>query len=117
MEDRTPTSVEWALPTIQRCERRGSYGLRTPIKFALLRFASFQKLVQMYRCPLNKPLFFHAPIAQQYSQLGNSPAGINVLVAASRFLAVHTPTMRSQEQTYQMAYRLHRGDRLFETTG
>jgi nitrite reductase/ring-hydroxylating ferredoxin subunit len=51
---------------------------------------------------------------RQYSQLGHSTAGINVLVAASRYLAAHTPTMRSQEQTYQMAYRLHRGDRLFE---
>lgn len=51
---------------------------------------------------------------RQYSLLGHSPAGINVLVAASRYLAAHTPTMRSQEQTYQMAYRLHRGDRLFE---
>ncbi|NDJ19481.1 Rieske (2Fe-2S) protein [Myxacorys almedinensis] len=51
---------------------------------------------------------------RQYSRLGNTPAGIHVLVAASRYLAAHTPTMRSQEQTYQMAYRLHRGDRLFE---
>lgn len=51
---------------------------------------------------------------RQYSYLGYSPAGINVLVAASRYLAAHTPTMRSQEQTYQMAYRLHRGDQLFE---
>jgi nitrite reductase/ring-hydroxylating ferredoxin subunit len=54
---------------------------------------------------------------RQYFRLGNSPAGINVLVAASRYLAAHTPTMRSQEQTYQMAYRLHRGDRLFEDVG
>jgi nitrite reductase/ring-hydroxylating ferredoxin subunit len=52
---------------------------------------------------------------RQYSRLGNSPAGINVLVAASRYLAAHTPTMRSQEQIYQMADRLHRGDRLFES--
>ncbi|MDJ0618398.1 MAG: Rieske (2Fe-2S) protein [Calothrix sp. MO_192.B10] len=51
---------------------------------------------------------------RQYSLLGNTPAGINVLVAASRYLAAHAPTVRSQEQTYQMAYRLHRGDRLFE---
>ena len=51
---------------------------------------------------------------RQYSQLGHSTAGINVLVAASRYLAAHTPTVRSQEQTYQMAYRLHRGDRVFE---
>jgi nitrite reductase/ring-hydroxylating ferredoxin subunit len=51
---------------------------------------------------------------RHYSHLGNSTAGINVLVAASRYLAAHTPTMRSQEQTYQMAYRLHRGDHVFE---
>jgi hypothetical protein len=46
--------------------------------------------------------------------LGETAAGIHVLVAAARYLAAHAPTMRSQEQTYQMAYRLHRGDRLFE---
>ncbi|MBW4621101.1 MAG: Rieske (2Fe-2S) protein [Cyanosarcina radialis HA8281-LM2] len=51
---------------------------------------------------------------RQYSLLGNTPEGINVLVAASRYLAAHAPTMRSQGQTYQMAYRLHRGDRVFE---
>jgi hypothetical protein len=51
---------------------------------------------------------------RQYSLLGNTPAGINVLVAASRYLAAHAPTMRAQGQTYQMAERLHRGDRVFE---
>jgi nitrite reductase/ring-hydroxylating ferredoxin subunit len=51
-----------------------------------------------------------------YTQLANAPEGVHVLVATSRYLAAHAPTMRSQEQTYQMAYRLHRGDRLFEET-
>ena len=51
---------------------------------------------------------------RQYSLLGHTTAGVHVLVAAARYLAAHAPTMRSQEQTYQMAYRLHRGDRLFE---
>jgi hypothetical protein len=51
---------------------------------------------------------------RQYSLLGEKAAGVHVLVAAARYLAAHAPTMRSQEQTYQMAYRLHRGDRLFE---
>ena len=52
---------------------------------------------------------------RQYSLLGHSPSGVHVLVAATRYLAAHSPTMRSQEQTYQIAYRLHRGDRLFES--
>ena len=34
--------------------------------------------------------------------------------AASRYLAAHSPTMRAHGQTYQIAERLHRGDRLFE---
>lgn len=51
-----------------------------------------------------------------YTQLANSLEGVPVLVATARYLAAHAPTMRSQEQTYQMAYRLHRGDRLFEET-
>jgi nitrite reductase/ring-hydroxylating ferredoxin subunit len=49
-----------------------------------------------------------------YDQLSASLEGVPVLVATARYLAAHAPTMRSQEQTYQMAYRLHRGDRLFE---
>lgn len=53
---------------------------------------------------------------RQYSLLGPTTAGIHILVAATRYLAAHAPTMRSQEQTYQMAYRLHRGDRLFEAS-
>jgi nitrite reductase/ring-hydroxylating ferredoxin subunit len=52
---------------------------------------------------------------QQYSYLGATPEGYNVLIAAVRYLAAHAPTMRSQGQTYQMAYRLHKGDRLFES--
>lgn len=51
-----------------------------------------------------------------YSQLADPMEGVPVLVATARYLAAHAPTMRSQEQTYQMAYRLHRGDRLFEDT-
>ena len=51
---------------------------------------------------------------RQYEALHDTPAGINVLVAAIRYLAAHAPTVRAQGQTYQIAYRLHQGDRLFE---
>jgi len=37
-----------------------------------------------------------------------------VLVAAARYLAAHAPTVRAQGQTYQIARRLSRGERLFE---
>jgi hypothetical protein len=36
------------------------------------------------------------------------------LIAAARYLAAHAPTVRAQEQTFDIARRLHRGERLYE---
>lgn len=52
----------------------------------------------------------------QYKYLRGTEAGTHVLIAAVRYLAAHSPTVRAQGQTYEIAYRLHRGDRLFEET-
>jgi hypothetical protein len=38
----------------------------------------------------------------------------DVLMAAARYLAAHAPTVRAQNQTYQIALRLHRGKKVFE---
>jgi nitrite reductase/ring-hydroxylating ferredoxin subunit len=38
----------------------------------------------------------------------------HVLIAASRYLAAHAPTMRAQGQTFNIAQRLTRGEKLFE---
>jgi hypothetical protein len=37
-----------------------------------------------------------------------------VLIAAARYLAAHAPTARAQTQTYRIAWRLSRGETLFE---
>ena len=39
------------------------------------------------------------------------------LIAAARYLAAHAPTARAQRQTYEIARRLHRGERLHELDG
>ena len=51
---------------------------------------------------------------RQFADRRGTPAGTHVLVAAARYLAAHAPTMRAQGQTYQIAQRLYRGERLFE---
>jgi nitrite reductase/ring-hydroxylating ferredoxin subunit len=51
---------------------------------------------------------------RQFSALRGAPEGVHVLVAAARYLAAHAPTMRAQGQTFRIAQRLHRGERLFE---
>lgn len=48
-------------------------------------------------------------------RLRDVPGAIaTVLVAAARYLAAHAPTVRAQGQTFHIAQRLHRGERLFE---
>ncbi len=53
---------------------------------------------------------------RQYARLRETKAGIHVLVAATRYLAAHAPTRRSQGQTYEMAEKLHLGERVFEAS-
>ncbi len=50
----------------------------------------------------------------QYRLLQGQPEAGHVLIAAARYLAAHSPTPRAQNQTYQIALRLHRGEKLFE---
>jgi hypothetical protein len=51
---------------------------------------------------------------KQYQRLQGSEAGTHVLIAAARYLAAHSPTVRAQGQTYTIASRLHRGEKIFE---
>jgi nitrite reductase/ring-hydroxylating ferredoxin subunit len=50
---------------------------------------------------------------RQYKLLPEAESA-NALVAAARYLAAHSPTVRAQGQTYDIARRLHRGEKLFE---
>ena len=52
--------------------------------------------------------------ACQHALSPGTAAGIHALIAAARYLAAHSPTVRSQQQTYQIADRLSRGEHLFE---
>jgi nitrite reductase/ring-hydroxylating ferredoxin subunit len=51
---------------------------------------------------------------RQHALLRGTAAGTHVLIAAASYLAAHSPTMRSQEQTYDIARRLSRGEILYE---
>ena len=51
--------------------------------------------------------------ARQLDQLEPSDAALPLL-AAARYLAAHASTTRSQRQTFEIARRLQRGERLYE---
>jgi nitrite reductase/ring-hydroxylating ferredoxin subunit len=81
--------------------------LRATLGKALLRedagFHPIQSLEAAYR---QYELLKQAP--------GTEEAANHVLIAAVRYLAAHSPTARSANQTYQIALRLNRGEKVFE---
>ena len=51
---------------------------------------------------------------RQYREWGDTDQGQHVLIAATRYLAAHSPTERTEYQTTDIARRLMRGARLHE---
>ena len=51
---------------------------------------------------------------RQHTLLAPGEAAGLPLIAAARYLAAHAATARSQRQTFEIARRLHRGERLYE---
>jgi nitrite reductase/ring-hydroxylating ferredoxin subunit len=70
-------------------------------------------------CLLREDRNFHtiqcveAGVRQHELLRGTDEAGLP-LIAAARYLAAHAPTARSQRQTYEIARRLHRGEKIYE---
>jgi hypothetical protein len=76
-------------------------------------------LAQLGRLLLREDRDFHTiqmieAALRQVGQTDDPTTRTHFLVAAARYLAAHAPTLRAQGQTYQIAQRLHQGDRLFE---
>jgi hypothetical protein len=70
-------------------------------------------------CLLRENRNFHttqcieAAVRQHHRLQGTGDEAVP-LIAAARYLAAHAPTTRSQRQTYDIARRLHRGERLHD---
>jgi hypothetical protein len=70
-------------------------------------------------CLLREDRNFHtiqcveAGVRQHQLLRGSDEDGLPLL-AAARYLAAHASTARSQRQTYEIAHRLHRGERIYE---
>lgn len=51
---------------------------------------------------------------RQYQEWGDCQEGHHILIATARYIAAHSPTQRASEQTFRIAWRLHRGEALYE---
>ncbi len=70
-------------------------------------------------CLLREDRNFHTTqcveaTARQHELLRGTEDASLPLIAAARYLAAHAPTARSQRQTFEIAQRLHRGERIYE---
>jgi nitrite reductase/ring-hydroxylating ferredoxin subunit len=78
-----------------------------------------QLIAAVGACLLREDRNFHtiqcveAAVRQHELLRGSAEANLP-LIAAARYLAAHAPSARSQRQTYEIARRLHRGDRIYE---
>jgi nitrite reductase/ring-hydroxylating ferredoxin subunit len=52
--------------------------------------------------------------ARQHELLAGTDKAVLPLIAAARYLAAHATTTRSERQTFEIAWRLHRGENLYE---
>jgi len=51
---------------------------------------------------------------RQYEAQPDRESKEHILIAVARYLAAHTPTNRAIEQTFKIAWRLHRGEEIYE---
>ena len=91
------------------------YDQRASVDEAAAAAAGSPDLATLGHAVLREDAGFHdyqeVDIAWRRLERRGSP---RALVAAARWLAARYPTQRAQEQTFTIAWRLHRGDTLFE---
>ena len=89
--------------------KQGEEELSSMLVHALLREDRSFHTIQMLEAA-----FRQKAELQRLQILDGVKPGSHVLIAAARYLAAHTPTARAQGQTFEIAWRLHQGGKLYE---
>jgi nitrite reductase/ring-hydroxylating ferredoxin subunit len=89
--------------------KQGEEELSSMLVHALLREDRSFHTIQMLEAA-----FRQKAELQRLQILDGVKPGSHVLIATARYLAAHTPTARAQGQTFEIAWRLHQGGKLYE---
>jgi nitrite reductase/ring-hydroxylating ferredoxin subunit len=89
--------------------KQGEEELSSMLMHALLREDRNFHTIQMLEAA-----FRQKAELQRLQILDGVKPGSHVLIATTRYLAAHTPTARAQGQTFEIAWRLHQGGKLYE---
>jgi len=76
-------------------------------------------IATLSHCVLREDADFHTfqmleAGVRQFQEWGETREGHQILIATARYIAAHAPTQRASEQTFRIAWRLHRGEALYE---
>ncbi|GBC97583.1 3-phenylpropionate/cinnamic acid dioxygenase ferredoxin subunit [bacterium HR17] len=76
-------------------------------------------LATLAHCVLREDADFHTfqmleAGIRQFQEWGTTTEGQHILIATARYIAAHAPTQRANEQTFRIAWRLHRGEALHD---
>jgi nitrite reductase/ring-hydroxylating ferredoxin subunit len=114
-----PTQLLAQLPDLLDRQQRVDEAATVVADFLHAGSDAAQLLAMLGRLLLREDRDFHTlqmveAAFQQHTLMRGTPAATHFLIAAARYLAAHAPTVRAQDQTYEIAHRLHQGERLYE---
>ncbi len=102
------------------CDRTGSdtFLARLAARFLKCGGSPNQLIGTLAACVLREDADFHTfqmleAGVRQFLEW-RTPDADTFLMATARYVAAHAPTQRAAEQTFRIAYRLHRGETLYE---
>ena len=115
----SPASLLEELPLLLDEQQRVDDAGRLVMSFLASGGTPDRLVAALTSCLLRENRSFHTiqcveAAVRQHGRLAGTGDEALPLVAAARYLAAHAPTTRSQHQTYDIARRLHRGDRLYD---
>ena len=107
------------LPSLLDGQQRVDEAGRLVATYAASGGGATQLVAALGSCLLREDRNFHTiqcveAAARQHDLLRGTSDETLPLIAAARYLAAHAPTARAQRQTYEIARRLHRGEKLYE---
>ena len=117
--DADPAALLAALPTLLDGQQHVDQAGELAASYLAASDDSGTLIEALGACLLREDRNFHtiqcveAGVRQHELLRGSADAGMP-LIAAARYLAAHAPTARSQRQTYEIARRLHRGEKIYE---
>ena len=94
--------------TLPYYDQQGRYLFASPAKVEVLASALLREDRDFHSLQTLEAAAYQATLAN------GTPAGRTALIAAARYLAAHCPTSRAELQTFRIAQRLSRGERLFD---